>query len=118
MTIKECYIKMGGNYEDVLRRLTNDILIKRFLTKFIEDQSHAGLCSAFQAGDGEESFRQAHTLKGVAMNLGLTALAESASELTELLRGGVITDQAFKSFKKMGQNYDNTIQCIRELISQ
>ena len=52
MTIRECYDKMRGNYEDVLRRLANDILIKRFLTKFIDDQCYDGLCRAFEAGDG------------------------------------------------------------------
>lgn len=118
MTIRECYDKMRGNYEDVLRRLANDILIKRFLTKFIDDQCYDGLCRAFEAGDGETAFREAHTLKGVGMNLGLAVLAESASELTELLRDGVITDQARTQFKRVGEDYENTIQCIRELTDQ
>ena len=52
------------------------------------------------------------------MNLGLAVLAESASELTELLRDGVITDQARTQFKRVGEDYENTIQCIRELTDQ
>ena len=35
----------------------------------------------------EEAFKSAHTLKGVAGNLGLDPIAKCASEMVELLRG-------------------------------
>ena len=38
------------------------------------------------AQDVEAAFRGAHTLKGVAANLGLTGLQKTSSELTEALR--------------------------------
>ena len=40
MTIQECYKAIGGNYEDVLRRLHNEALIQKFTLKFLEDQSY------------------------------------------------------------------------------
>ena len=116
MTIKECYAKMGGDYEDVLRRLMNDALIKRFLVKFLDDQSFAGLTAAFDAGDADAAFREAHTLKGVSMNLGLGALGASASGLTELLRGGAATSEVLEFYGKVRADYENVVTCIRELL--
>lgn len=40
MTIQECYEAIGGNYEDVLRRLPSEALIRKFTLKFLEDQSY------------------------------------------------------------------------------
>lgn len=41
-----------------------------------------------QPQTGESAFRAAHTLKGVAQNLGFDALYRASSALTEHLRGG------------------------------
>lgn len=43
--------------------------------------------TAVRTQDAETAFRAAHTLKGVALNLGLTDLAEAAAAMTEALRG-------------------------------
>ena len=29
MTVKECYAKLGGDYEDVVKRLMGDVLVER-----------------------------------------------------------------------------------------
>ena len=39
-----------------------------------------------QAGDATTAFRAVHTLKGVALNLGLGSLAHASSQMTEVLR--------------------------------
>ena len=39
-----------------------------------------------QAGDATTAFRAVHTLKGVALNLGLGSLAHASSQMTEALR--------------------------------
>ena len=39
MTVKECYEQMGADYEDVLGRLRNEALIRKFAKKFLEDGS-------------------------------------------------------------------------------
>ena len=65
MTIQECYEAIGGNYEDVLGRLQNDALIRKFTLKFLEDQSYLQLKQALENKNYEDAFRGAHTLKGV-----------------------------------------------------
>ena len=34
MDIKECYRKMGGNFDDVMQRLGNESFIQRFVIRF------------------------------------------------------------------------------------
>lgn len=76
MTIQECYEAIGGNYEDVLRRLRSEALIRKFTLKFLEDQSYPLLKQALGDNNYEEAFRGAHTLKGVCQNLSFDRLYE------------------------------------------
>ena len=86
MTLEECYIQMGGDYQGTLRRLCSERLMQRVILKFPGDPSYGELSRAMKEGQWEDAFRAAHTLKGVSQNLGMTALYEPTAELTELLR--------------------------------
>lgn len=75
MTAKEFYETIGQNYEEVLERLAgSEALVLRFLKKFSTDKTFSELEKAMEARDIEMIFRQSHTLKGVAANLGLKPL--------------------------------------------
>lgn len=41
MSLKECYDKMGADYEDVLSRLRSEVLVRKFALKFLDDDSYA-----------------------------------------------------------------------------
>ena len=86
MTIQECYAALEGDYEEVLGRLYSEALVKKFVGKFLADQSFQLLESSLNAEDYDEAFRAAHTLKGVAQNLSFTKLYRSSHEITEALR--------------------------------
>lgn len=88
MNLQECYAQLKGNYDEVLSRLMNDVIVKKFLLKFPQDASYNLLISSLEEGKNEEAFRAAHTLKGVCQNLGMTDLSDSVSPLTEELRDG------------------------------
>lgn len=81
MTLKECYDALGGNYEDTVRRLYNEKLVEKFLFKFEEDPSFENLKKALEEEDLEAAFRAAHTLKGVAQNMGFDNLAEQVEKV-------------------------------------
>ncbi len=101
MTIQECYEAIGGNYEDVLRRLPSEALIRKFTLKFLEDQSYPLLKQSLGDNNYEEAFRGAHTLKGVCQNLSFDRLYEVSSELTELLRDRTERSRGYrKQWKK------------------
>ena len=87
MTLQECYAALGGNYDDVISRLKSERLVQKFVLKFLDDKSYELLLSSLSAGNGEEAFRAAHTMKGMCQNLSFTLLGNSSAALTEALRG-------------------------------
>ena len=86
MNIKDLYEKIGGKYNDVLGRLSKDAFVEKFALMYLNDNSYDILMSAIEAGDIVAAFRGAHSLKGVAANLGFEELRKAATELTEQLR--------------------------------
>lgn len=115
MTLQEIYSTLGGNYNDAKQRLMNDKLISKFLLRFIDDPTMSQLLDAVKIGDRKASFSAAHTLKGVAGNLGLTALVKSASALTEQLRS-LEQDADPSLVKDVKEQYDCTISTIKTLV--
>ena len=119
MTIQECYQSLGGDFVSVQQRLPSVNLIRRFITKFLDDGSFAELCHHVDAGDRQEAFRAAHTLKGVCANLGFNRLMSSASSLTELLRseGTGIPQEAFALLEQVKADYAVTADAIRAYLA-
>ena len=68
--------------------------------KFLDDNSYANLKEAIAAGNVEEAFRAAHTLKGVCLNLGFDNLYKASSAITEIFRAGELAG-AKKHLKKL-----------------
>ena len=86
MTLKDLYERIGGDYDDAIRRLMSDKIAQKFLFRFLEDPSMGELLDAVETHNREKAFVAVHTLKGVAANLALTSLHKCASVLTEQLR--------------------------------
>ena len=40
MSLEECYDALGGNYKAVLGRLSSERIVKKFVLKFLNDQSY------------------------------------------------------------------------------
>lgn len=119
MTLRECYEVMHGDYEGVTGRLVSESLVRKFTLKFLNDPSFGQLQAAIESGDGAEAFRASHTLKGICLNLGFTALCDASSALTEKLRGNNTLDDESKSlFARVHEEYDRTIQAIEKLDPQ
>lgn len=112
MTIQECYAALEGDYEEVLGRLYSEALVKKFVGKFLADQSFQLLESSLIAEDYDEAFRAAHTLKGVAQNLSFTRLYRSSHDITEALRA---KDHALAAqlFHAVSRDYEQTVAAIQ-----
>lgn len=77
----------GADVNATLKRfMGNENMYLKFLKKFPGDQNYQNLGASLEAGNYEEAFRYAHTLKGVAANLGLVPVQTTVSELVEELR--------------------------------
>lgn len=115
MTIQECYEKLGGDFDQVAKRLPSAQLISKFVVKFLDDSSFSELCHAMQEGQREKAFRAAHTLKGVCGNLSLSKLLSSATQLTELLRPEAenIPEGADLLMEEVKRDYEMTVGVIQ-----
>lgn len=88
MTIKEFYEKIGGNYDEVMGRLMTEARVAKYLKRFPESQDYTDMCAAIDSGDWALAFRTSHNIKGMSLNLALTGLAKSSSDLCEYFRNG------------------------------
>lgn len=85
---KEELEKNGADVKGSIDRfLGEEEIYEKFLKTTIASPDFDKLISCLEQEDYKEGFRCAHTLKGVAGNLGLIPIEEAASAITELLRG-------------------------------
>lgn len=87
MTLARFYESLGGSLPAVLARIPSEAMVRKFARMYAGDTSCDELVRAVEAKDWQTAFRAAHTLKGVAQNLGFVTLACAADALTEHLRG-------------------------------
>ena len=114
MTIEECYSIMGGDWDGIKRRLGNDALIAKLSLKFLSAKEYSEIGDAINNRDWEKAFLNAHTLKGVALNLGYNELAKAASALTELLRPRKLDNprEAERLYLSITSEYNKVINAI------
>lgn len=87
MNAEECYQKIEGSYEEVLKRLRSEERIIKYLYKFLEDGNYETLKKAMEEKDYAVGFMAVHNVKGLSQNLSFTRLEQAASDLCEALRG-------------------------------
>lgn len=105
----------GLDVEKTLERfMGNEELYINFLKKFLKDHNYAGLKESLECGDCSNAFRFAHTLKGLAANLGLECILEPLVPVVEALRQEHM-DNLEASVKKLDENYLSVTQVIESL---
>ncbi len=108
------YKKLGGDYGDVRLRIPSEALIRRFAVKFLTDTTFKDLSEGVSSQDWEKAFRAAHTMKGVALNLGFGTLCKTSSALTEALRSREpLEDMAL--YDAVKASYDEAVEAIKAL---
>ncbi len=112
--MKEFYEQLGLDYSEVLGRLGNDVIIKKFVVKFLNDASFRDLKEGLEQKDGEKAFRAAHTLKGICLNLGFSNLYTPSNELTEKLRGREVKD-CDALFVQVQTEYERLAEAIKKI---
>lgn len=117
MTTKELYELIGSDYNNILRRLGSEVIIAKFAVKFLNDPSFGELETALSGGRTQDAFKAAHTLKGVAANLGFDKLYEVSSEITEVLRAGDL-DGAKPLLDGVREKYDMTTAALKRFQSE
>lgn len=118
MTIQEVYEEIGGDFDDVIKRLRKPELVEKFTKKFLADTSFNDLKKALEEEKLEDGFRAVHTLKGVCLNLSYTSIFEVANKLTEMLRPGngePVMEEVFETMRLLEDKYNAVIEGIKKL---
>ena len=115
MTLKNCYDKIGSDYEAAVGRMGgSEKMLAKFAKRFPTDKTFDQLVEAYENKDFQTAFRMAHTLKGLCLNLGLDRLEKSSAALTEALRDHV-ADNAGELMEKVRKDYETTLAAFKEV---
>ncbi|MBO1678513.1 Hpt domain-containing protein [Bittarella massiliensis (ex Durand et al. 2017)] len=86
-SMKNCFEEYGADYTGTMERfMQNEALYVRLLGKLFPSVELRQLGETLMTGNQADAFDAAHTLKGVAGNLGLTPLYEAVCAIVEPLR--------------------------------
>lgn len=109
-------VKIGGvDINTTLDRfMDNERLYLKILLKFPSDQTFENLKKSIVSHKITDAFMYAHTLKGVAGNLGLQNLLDILIPLTEDLRKGKI-DNIQNFMEILTLHYDNICHLIKQI---
>jgi len=120
MNVQEFYEKIGGSYEDALKRLPGESFVMRILPKFLMDDSYDRMVKGIEAGDLKAAFEGAHTLKGVTQNLALVRLGESSAEISDAFKFADSLDSVdYKPMlERVTADYNMTVEALKELAGE
>ena len=113
MNLKDCYLKFGGDFDEVLGRLCREQTVRKFVFKFLDDKSFSLFEASMVKKDYSEALRAVHTLKGICQNLSFTRLFESSSLVTNALKEND-WNKAVDMMPKLSKDYYETINVIKD----
>ena len=113
MNLKDCYLKFGGDFDEVLGRLRREQTVRKFVFKFLDDKSFSLFEASMVKKDYSEALRAVHTLKGICQNLSFTKLFESSSLVTNALKEND-WNKAVDMMPKLSEDYYETINVIKD----
>ena len=116
MTVVEFYQAIRGDYDGVMSRLMKQERILKYVGKFFGGTGLAELDKALAEQRWPDAFREAHSMKGMALNLGFSVLAASSSELCEALRSGEPVGDIPTMRDAVARDYAATEAAAKELL--
>ena len=101
---------------EIMRELW-DVLwqMNAFLLKLPQSNPMNEIFENLNNKDYETAFRNVHNMKGVALNLGLSVIAESSSELCEALRGGEPSTDITPLLERLKADYEKFVEILGQM---
>lgn len=104
----------GCDTDGALERFVKkEELYLKFLKRFPDDPSFAGIKGFIDAADYENALKSVHTLKGVAGNLGLTPLYTIAADMVTKFRADM-PEAAVAEYDGLAKIYNELYTVISE----
>lgn len=117
MDIQKLSEKTGCDLSAALKRMGGmEALYMRLLGKFLEDKSFEGLSEAVRDKEYENIEKTAHTLKGVAANMGFDTLKDSADAIVQAVRAGR-TEAVVELYETCREQYEKIFGAVKEEIA-
>ncbi len=111
----DALVAHGIDYHGGIDRFGGNVaLFEKFIFRYLDDTHYDQLVEALDAGDPEEGFRVAHTLKGVVGNLSFTSYFSALAPLTEALRAGDV-GAARTYMSEVAKAHDETVAILKQL---
>ena len=95
---------MGCDIDGAMGRfLDNEAFYEKCFGKMLQDPAFEALGIALKAGSVEDASHQAHTLKGVLANMGITPLYDIVVQIVEPLRKGDLSADPMGRYEHLMQ---------------
>lgn len=101
--------------DNMVRFMDNEVLFEKLLKMFLEDTSYSDMKEGFAEQDCEKAFKGAHSLKGVAANLGFSSILDVLVPDVEILRAGSL-DVPDNDILEIDNRYEKICSIIRKYI--
>ena len=98
-----------------MQRLMTEQRVMKYLTRLPAMEDYPMMKKSFSEGDWDTAFRSSHTIKGVALNLGLTSLAKKASVLCDTVRHGAPTVDTSELLEDVCVCFENVCSAIKDI---
>ncbi|WP_125144299.1 Hpt domain-containing protein [Clostridium transplantifaecale] len=105
-SFREILESYGVDYDNTMTRfLGNETFYLKILGRLPQDNNLAALEDALDKGDLGTAFEAAHTIKGLAGNLGLQSIYEAVSAMVEPLRAGNLREDYKSLYQVLRREY-------------
>ena len=108
----------GIDVDGAVRRFSgNEPMYIKFLLRFCDDDNFNQVGKAVEADDVDTMLSAAHTLKGVAGNLGMNRMFDVCSDMVNKIRGG--NPEAAKAvYPALEESYDQVRGVLAKLAEE
>lgn len=113
---REIFSAYGADYDSTMTRFVNNqAMYLRLLRMFFKDENLTLLGNALEVSGYRKAFEAAHTLKGVAANMGLTPFFDKVCEIVEPLRAGSADIDYNREYQDLLLEYEKVRKLLTDL---
>lgn len=118
MKVCKAYDILGESFDEVWNRLENEKWVEKYLREFSKDECREKLNSAVVKKDWINAMSAAYSIKGMALNLGLSRLSKISTVLCLDLGSETFPDKEtdiYQNVLSVNVEYDKINKAIRLL---
>ncbi|MBS5062653.1 MAG: Hpt domain-containing protein [Hungatella hathewayi] len=113
---KSVFEAYGGDYDVTMSRfMGKETLYMKILGMMFQDENLKKLGTAIEENDLDAAFEAAHTLKGVAGNLGLTPFYDSVCRIVEPIRNREEREDYARMYQEIQDEFSRVDGLWKEL---